>query len=98
MIVFLLGNFITEGEDHLVFPIGERDAEALSECGIYPTIEETLESFTPEDVRNVATIVTNADGSREPCNIEWIDYIDEVISALHDVSDLPVALQVALVK
>lgn len=51
-------------------------------------------SFNEEDMANVRAAMAE-ENSRDPiCNYEWVDYIDEVINALHGVSDLPVALQV----
>lgn len=75
-----------------MFNIDDSENETMSECvgGIYPTLDESLETFNPEDGSVVA-----ADGSRETIyNYEWVECIDEVIHALNGCTDIPVALQV----
>ncbi|XP_062555858.1 ankyrin repeat and KH domain-containing protein mask-like isoform X3 [Armigeres subalbatus] len=84
--------YVEDNDDHLqMFNIDDSENETMSECvgGIYPTLDESLETFNPEDGSVVA-----ADGSRETIyNYEWVECIDEVIHALNGCTDIPVALQ-----
>lgn len=70
-----------------MFSGDDTDPDGMTDCG--PDL-----SFNEEDIASVEAAMA-AENSRDPiCNYEWVDYIDEVINALHGVSDLPVALQV----
>lgn len=69
-----------------MFPVDgslHHEPGTITECGIYPALDESLGHFTTEDAENVAAVV----GSEN-----WPEYID-VINALNNV-DLPVQLQV----
>ena len=52
--------FIEETDEHLAMFNVDDTESATTECGIYPTIDESIETFNPDDVSVVA-----ADGSRE---------------------------------
>lgn len=60
-----------------MFTVEDHDSEAMADC-IYPALDESLESFNSDDVATVAAVVSTEENSRETCNYEWVDYLDEV--------------------
>ena len=88
--------YAEEGEEHLpMFNIEESEADGMTECvgGMYPALDETLETFHGED-----GTATQAHGSRESMyNYEWVDSIDDVIHVLNGCPEIPMALHVSTI-
>lgn len=85
LILFFPDSFIDD--QFQLFTEDDTDTDGMTDCG--PHI-----SFDEQDIADVKAAMAEENSRNPICNYEWVDYIDEVINALHGVSDLPVALQV----
>jgi len=79
-----------------MFTVEDADSESMVDCGIFPALDDTLDTMNAEEVANMAAVVAAAECSRDQiCSYELVDYEDvEVINVLHVVSELPVPIQI----
>jgi len=63
--------------------LSEVNPESLLCEGAYPSLEESLESFNPDDV---ATISEGGDAHGPIYNYEWVDEVMQALNVSPDIS------------
>lgn len=87
--MIIIGTFANQHEDHFrMYPVDSADDESIGDCGIYPALSDSLDTFTAED-----------DGTRDQiCSYELGlgDCMEEFFNVFQGVNDP--AFQVSEIK